>query len=497
MWVRKKHNKNRHELRAGRQISKRWIATFVFIFFISGFSNVLASSGIVMERVYHLYIDEEFIGTINEEDELDDFLQVLIEEKEEKYEGLTFNVVEEIDIVSEIVFIKNAESEMAFENLAEAVTLKAVATALVINEEEIVYLPAEEAFSKLKQAIVMDQVEEEAFLRYQQKKEAEKRLVDSDSSEREVVQTSAQTNAQLDLNEKRIESINFLTDIEKKEVLVNPDKVVSVERAFSEVEAGKETEVVYDVQEGDSLSQIAKELDVSMKELVDFNNLESDSVIRPGDELKIRDMQTYLDLEVIEVSKKEEEIDYDVEIKEDTSLYKDEKKVERAGKKGLQYVEYETTYVNGEKVEQEVIDQEVIEEPVSKVVIQGTKERSELAWPADGGYISSHQGNRWGRYHKGIDIARPSTFEIYAAERGTITAVTSGGGYGNYIRIRHDNGMETLYAHLKSTSVNVGQTVKRGEQIGVMGSTGDSTGIHLHFEVTRNGQLLNPIDYLP
>ena len=122
-----------------------------------------------------------------------------------------------------------------------------------------------------------------------------------------------------------------------------------------------------------------------------------------------------------------------------------------------------------------------------------------LAWPTSGGYISSHIGTRWGRMHKGIDIARTDRSTkppIYAAEGGKVEVVKSGGGYGNYIIINHGNGLKTLYAHLDSVSVKQGQSVSRGQTIGIMGSTGNSTGIHLHFEVHLNGQIQNPINYL-
>ncbi|MFK4998969.1 M23 family metallopeptidase [Bacillus sp. N9] len=119
-----------------------------------------------------------------------------------------------------------------------------------------------------------------------------------------------------------------------------------------------------------------------------------------------------------------------------------------------------------------------------------------LAWPANGGYISSHMGHRWGKLHKGIDIARPSNYTIKAADNGVVvSAGWDNGGYGNKIVIDHQNGMRTVYAHLDSVGVSAGQTVEKGAAIGVMGSTGHSTGVHLHFEVYKNGKLENPVNY--
>jgi len=84
-----------------------------------------------------------------------------------------------------------------------------------------------------------------------------------------------------------------------------------------------------------------------------------------------------------------------------------------------------------------------------------------------------------------------------AAEAGQVVLVTSDGGYGNYIALDHGDGLRTLYAHLSQFSVGAGQFVSRGQLIGRIGSTGYSTGPHLHFEVREQGVLRNPLNYLP
>lgn len=105
-------------------------------------------------------------------------------------------------------------------------------------------------------------------------------------------------------------------------------------------------------------------------------------------------------------------------------------------------------------------------------------------------------GSRWGSYHRGIDIARPSNYNIKASDNGVVTAVGWEGTYGQRIVINHNNGYETVYAHLSEIKVSVGQVVPQGSVIGIMGSTGRSTGTHLHFEVHKNGALVDPLSYL-
>lgn len=118
-------------------------------------------------------------------------------------------------------------------------------------------------------------------------------------------------------------------------------------------------------------------------------------------------------------------------------------------------------------------------------------------WPAQG-MLSSGYGWRWGRMHHGIDIAAPIGTPIYSAAPGVVEyAGWNSGGYGNMIEVRHADGSMTRYAHLDSISVKSGQEVKQGEQIGEMGSTGYSTGPHLHFEIHLAQGTVNPIAYLP
>lgn len=119
-------------------------------------------------------------------------------------------------------------------------------------------------------------------------------------------------------------------------------------------------------------------------------------------------------------------------------------------------------------------------------------------WPAKG-VLTSPFGWRWGRMHKGIDIAAPVGTPVYAAATGVvITAGWNSGGYGNLVEIQHPDGSVTLYAHNSRIVVREGQQVNQGQQIAEMGSTGYSTGPHSHFEVHLPGQgAVNPMAYLP
>lgn len=123
-------------------------------------------------------------------------------------------------------------------------------------------------------------------------------------------------------------------------------------------------------------------------------------------------------------------------------------------------------------------------------------------WPVDSRYITSTVGGRTSpggvgsTNHKGTDIGRVGyTSSIYAAKAGTVIVSEYSNSYGHYVVISHGSGNTTLYGHMSSRKVSVGQTVKQGDVIGITGSTGNSTGPHLHFEITENGVRINPLSH--
>lgn len=117
-------------------------------------------------------------------------------------------------------------------------------------------------------------------------------------------------------------------------------------------------------------------------------------------------------------------------------------------------------------------------------------------WPTVGAVTSSF-GMRWGRMHEGIDIADKASPPVVAPLPGRVTFAGWESGYGNLVKISHGNGLETRYGHLASFGVSRGDAVVTGQQLGIMGSTGRSTGTHLHFEVRVEGTPFNPLAALP
>jgi murein DD-endopeptidase MepM/ murein hydrolase activator NlpD len=122
-----------------------------------------------------------------------------------------------------------------------------------------------------------------------------------------------------------------------------------------------------------------------------------------------------------------------------------------------------------------------------------------MLWPARGPITTyfGFVGPLSPRGHAGIDIAAPMGAAVLSAQSGVVDLATRDGSYGIYVVIDHGGGLRTLYAHLSQLMVSPGQRIGRGELIGLVGSTGLSTGPHLHFEVRQNGGLSDPLAFLP
>ncbi len=273
-------------------------------------------------------------------------------------------------------------------------------------------------------------------------------------------------------------------------------------------------EMVYTVQAGDVLGTIAEQFDLTVSQLRELNPAVADTdYINIGDKLTVQRPQTFLQVKVVKTVQYTETIDYKTK-----TVYRDDKpstysKVITAGQEGKREVIAEDTYVDGLKTERKIIKRTVTKEAVTKVMEVGTQK----VVNSDGAVIQQGDGvslgsmtwpvpichNVYQGYHRGhlaIDISSGPVpvfnASCLAADGGTVLYAGWYYGYGKYVKIQHANGLVTTYAHLNTISVVAGQKVSRGQQIGRVGNTGNSTGPHLHFEVIKNGVRVNPLNYV-
>lgn len=232
-----------------------------------------------------------------------------------------------------------------------------------------------------------------------------------------------------------------------------------------------------------------------------------------------KDGESYLTVVTTGEETEREPIEFTQEYKPEPDMYVGEKKVETEGREGTKEVTKKVVRENGQQIKEEILEEEILEEPREEIVLTGTKNYDgygggtgnyrgdnvsydpeavyeTLRTPVDNIYISSGFGQRWGRLHSGTDFALAQGNAIYAADDGVVYFSGTCGGYGNLVKIDHGNGMQTYYAHCSQLLVSQGQHVSRGEKIALVGSTGNSTGPHLHFEVIINGSCVDPEDFL-
>ena len=258
----------------------------------------------------------------------------------------------------------------------------------------------------------------------------------------------------------------------------------------------------YTVTEEDNVESLTQKLNMSKEEILKASNAK-DETICVGDKIKVKEEKNLLNVKIFKIKIEEEEVAFSTETTVDPTKDEKFKEVTQEGKNGKNSVTYEIRLLSNGQEETNQIEVIVLEKPINEKVTVGAKKTEDdgkLTWPVPfTKKITSPFGMRGKSMHSGIDIAANGVAgkDIVAAGSGTVESVSySGKGYGNHLIINHGNGIKTLYAHCQSISVKQGDKVKKGDVIAKVGTTGDSTGNHLHFEVRVNGTAQNPTKYV-
>ena len=311
-------------------------------------------------------------------------------------------------------------------------------------------------------------------------------------------------------------TVGFNKEVTLEEGLYFKESFQSYQTVEQELTGIKQAQKVYKVKTGDTLWGIASKNDLTFRELCALNpnfkgeQLNEKSSIKEGDELIITKQEASLEVRITKVETREEEIAYATETTKSNEYDKGTTKVLQEGENGLRRVTLQNVYdTNNTLIEQTVLSSEVVKQPVNKKVVEGTKKTStstkyitgsgKFIWPVPNyRYCSRWYGGR----HKGVDICGPAGTPIYATASGTVTKAGynkagAGTGYGYSVIINHGGGYSSVYAHCLSLTVSAGQSVKQGQLIGYMGSTGRSTGNHCHFEIRLNGSYIPPQNIFP
>ncbi|MDR7074061.1 LysM peptidoglycan-binding domain-containing M23 family metallopeptidase [Fictibacillus barbaricus] len=440
----------------------------------------------LIKTVYHVYVDGEKIGTVRERSVVDDAIETIMQDAKAKNGDFSYTINQSIELKPEKMFRPEFDNEAAREGLAKTLSVSLDAYSIVTGGQTVAYVSSEQEAEDVLLKMKLEHASKEDI-----------DLIEKAKAENKKIEIP-----NLQPGESKVIDVDFSNPVFVKKAQTSVKDLVSVDEAISRLKEGRLRKKEHIIQKGETLETIAQNYHMTMEQFFTLNpKLILTSVIREGNEVLVQEKEPFTEVLVYEASRTQRDVPYTIEKQDDSTMEKGETKTVQKGQNGLLDVTSTTRKAAGKIVKTDVWKQEQVKAPVTEIVKVGTKVipskgTGKFSWPAVGGYISSHQGMRWGRQHKGIDIARPSSKSIRAADNGKVVFAGWDGDYGNRVIIDHNNGMRTTYSHMSSLSVSVGDVVQKGSNIGVMGATGDVTGVHLHFEVYKNGALVNPESYL-
>ncbi len=316
--------------------------------------------------------------------------------------------------------------------------------------------------------------------------------------------------------------VSFVENIEYVQGLYpDDDNTIWAADRLSEKLASKKSEAVYyTVASGDTVSGIAQKYGISTSKLFELNPGLQEK-IHIGDRILISSEVNFVRVQVTKTEVRTVSVPYNTVKVENPSMYKGTSKTVTKGENGEQQITELVTYIDGVRVSSKEVSRVTTKEAVDEKIQVGSKTYSsgygsiksyggtvqsyggKFVWPAIGAYsVSSGFGYRHGRLHGGMDIVKPggnsTGCPVVAAASGTVVSAGYHPSWGYNVLINHGNGLQTRYAHMipGSLRVSAGQSVSAGQQLGNIGSSGNVTGPHLHFEVYVNGTRVNPAGYL-
>jgi len=444
--------------------------SLVSVLLLSGFSlfDSLSStpslSSYYSAKSYTLFIDDKEIGTVRERETVD----IAIKKLESEYRNK--NNTESVVASSVRLVESNAnDSELISDvklnsSLRSKLDIKSQGYALSVNGEVIGVLKSKEEANDL-----INSVKDYFTAKYEQ---------------------------------DQIISAEFSENISIDAVTVAHDKIDDKDELLEYILIGTDEKVSYTVQKGDTYWDIAIKNKMTVEDLMAANPSAKEDKLMPGDELSLVVPKPFINVNIERKLIVEEKIKYGTETQKVSYMYSDEKKVKKAGVYGKDDVEYIITEQNGIEISRKEVSRTNKSQPQNEIVLVGTQDpppkvgSGTFIKPLASYTISSAYGSRSGGFHRGLDMATKSGTDIKAADGGTVTYSGWYGQYGYMVEISHGGGWSTVYAHCSKLYVKTGDKVYQGQVIAAVGSTGQSTGPHLHFEVRKYKATQNPASYL-
>lgn len=440
------------------------------------------------KNVYKVYLDGKEIGNVKDKNELEEYINEEQKELKEKYNVNKVYVPEGVDIQKCITYKKDVKTAKQINNIIKEkkpFTVEGYKVTIKTNSSE-------------EEDIIINVLDKDMF------DKAIKSVVEAFVSKEDVKNYENDTQPEIKETGTLIEDIYVDQNINIKHGYISTDEeIFTDEKTLTKylLFGSLKEDQYYTVEEGDTIESIAYKNKLATEEFLIVNPefTSSNNILSVGQQVKVGLINPIVDVVVETHNVIDQASQYKTVTQEDASMDYGKEVVVSEGQDGMDRLTTKIKTVNGETTNVVIVSSETLTPSVDKVVKVGTKiyagggtapiMSGSWAWPTISQYyISSYFGYRWGKVHEAIDIAGSGEGSpIYAAGSGVVVTSQNKGSLGNHVTIDHGNGYYTLYAHLHSRNVTVGQTVQRGQQIGTMGHTGFATGTHLHFGLYRNG----------
>ena len=434
--------------------------------------------------IYHVYVGNQLAGDVNDPSLVDQFIAKTNTELKTEHPTIMMKVLkDDFHLEQEKIFNGKTDNAGALVKMTALVPIHTEGVQIIVDGKVIGIVN-----DKTTANGILDQIKQK-YTTSAQNAQNNVKVLSADSAQNQIVEPL---------------SSSFGEAIGLKTVEIDPKEITDPNVLAKKLVVGDETPAKYVVQQGDCISCIAQKLGVP-KSLIYQNNpgLLDNDMIKIGDVLDITVHKPLVTVITEEKVTENQEIQYDTQYIQDPTLRKGKTQVVTSGINGQKIDTFLVKRQNGNVISDELIDEKILKNPVSAVIKTGTmiisgEGTGTFRWPVSSPTVTSGFGMRWGRLHKGIDIISTSrNLAIRAADNGkVIFAGYDHGGYGNMVLIDHLDGYVSRYAHLSKILTSVGQVVQKGDQIGIMGETGDAFGVHLHFEIIQNDNLQNPMKYL-
>ncbi|MCQ6563442.1 peptidoglycan DD-metalloendopeptidase family protein [Paenibacillus mendelii] len=434
---------------------------------------------------YHLYMNGKLVGEVQSSGQV----QQLISRKQQEVSEAN----PDVNMVLKTGSL-TYERKSAYKAVPDSeATLKKLETMLTAQAQGVELLVDGKVVGIVKDKETADRILKSVKTRYAPEPEVKNKALEVSALAYSAVKTSETTKPSTTMK-----SMQIVEKVTTSEAEVKPEEIADPADMYLKLIKGSVKPTKYTVQEGDCVGCIAQKFDISPQVIYENNDWIQDDMIKVGDVLDLTVLQPEVTVETVEHVTETELIEPITVIQKNSAMRAGESKTIRIGKSGKKKMVYKLVKQNGYLMSEELLGEQVLEPSVPAIVMKGTKVIGEgsgrFSWPVSGAKLTSSFGKRWGRQHKGIDLVGNKT--IMAADNGVVEFAGEKNGLGRCVIINHKNGYKTVYGHMSKLSVKKGQTLEKGESIGIMGNTGHSFGTHLHFEIHKDGSVQNPLKYL-